>query len=78
MFQGRNYKEQEVEILHPYEMEDIVEEDSTITKESSKREHKLLLPVILFLLIVGIGGYFMLNAFGFFCVSKTLCTKQET
>lgn len=78
MFQGHNYKEQEVEILHPYEMEDIVEEDSTITKESSKREHKLLLPVILFLLIVGIGGYFMLNAFGFFGVSKTLCTKQET
>ena len=46
--------------------------------ESSKREHKLLLPVIVFLLIVGIGGYFMLSSFGVFGASKTLCTKQET
>lgn len=78
MDQSRSHKEQEVEVLYPYEMDDILENDFSDTIESPKREHKLLLPVIVFLLTIGIGGYFMLSSFGVFGVSKTLCIKQET
>ena len=77
MFQN-NHDEKDVEIIEPYELKTILEDNSSNIMETSKREHKLLLPMIIFLLIVGIGGYFLLNSFGVFGTSKILCTRQDT
>lgn len=43
-----------------------------------RRRHRLLLPMIIFLLIVCIGGYFTLNSYGVFGGSSLTCTRTST
>lgn len=43
-----------------------------------RRRHRLLLPMIIFLLIVCIGGYFTLNSYGIFGGSSLTCTRTST